>query len=68
MKFLCRHCDQVKSGRPYRVVSKEEAGDILLDMIVCHSCYVQARDLGLNVEAIDSHRSRKLHDNGYAEQ
>jgi hypothetical protein len=68
MKFLCRHCDQVKTGTPYRVVSKEEAGDILLDMVVCHSCYVQARDLGLQGEVIGSQSSRKLHDNGYAEQ
>jgi hypothetical protein len=68
MKFLCRHCDQVNSGMPYRVVSKEEAGDILLDMVVCHSCYMQARDLGLHGEEINLQSSRKLHHVDYADQ
>ncbi|MGH7824205.1 MAG: hypothetical protein ACREQ7_03390 [Candidatus Binatia bacterium] len=59
MKFICRHCDELTEGAPYRVVS-EEAGVILLDMIVCHSCYLQAKNLGLHTEAIKLPASRKL--------
>jgi hypothetical protein len=68
MKFLCRHCDQVKSGTPYRVVSKEEAGEILLDMVVCQACYAKAKALGLRAEPIDPQVHRKLHDNSFADQ
>jgi hypothetical protein len=46
-------------GKPYRVIS-EEAGVILLDMIVCHACFVQARDLGLQTEEIVSDAAQKL--------
>lgn len=59
MKFICRHCDELTVGTPYRVVS-EEAGVILLDMIVCHACFVQARNLGLKTEEITSDDTRKL--------
>jgi hypothetical protein len=51
MKFICQHCDGLTVGPPYRVLS-EESGEILLDMIVCHACYVQAKDLGLQTEEI----------------
>jgi len=51
MKFFCRHCDEIVVGKPYRVIS-EENGVILLDMTVCHSCYEQARALGLYSEAL----------------
>ena len=30
----------------------EESGVVLLDLIVCHGCYVQARELGLRTEEI----------------
>jgi hypothetical protein len=36
----------------YRVFS-EEAGVILLDMVVCRLCYEQARQLGLDGEEIE---------------
>ena len=54
MEFICRHCDRLTVGTPYRVVSVDESV-VLLDMIVCHSCYVQARDLGLHTEEINLH-------------
>lgn len=59
MKFICRHCDEPTIGTPYRVVS-EEAGVILLDMIVCHSCVEQAKDLGLQTEEMKFNPIRKL--------
>ena len=51
MEFFCRHCDEVATGTMYRVFSAED-GVILLDMIVCRSCYDQARGLGLDGEEV----------------
>jgi hypothetical protein len=51
MKFFCRHCDEVATGKMYRVFSEED-GIMLLDMIVCRSCYDQARGLGLDSEEV----------------
>jgi hypothetical protein len=55
MKFYCRHCDQITTGKPYRVIS-EENGVTLLNMTVCRSCYEQARALGLRSEPISFNR------------
>jgi hypothetical protein len=52
MEFICQHCDKLIERLPYRVTS-EEAGVILLCMIVCHSCSEQAKSLGLHVEEIN---------------
>ena len=43
---ICEHCDEVYQGSSYRVTSEED-GVLLLDMIVCHSCSMEARRLGL---------------------
>jgi hypothetical protein len=51
MESFCRHCDAIIVGRRYRVISEED-GVILLDMTVCHSCYKQARALGLYSEPV----------------
>ncbi len=52
MAFFCRHCDDVATGKMYRVFS-EEQGIVLLNMIVCRLCYEQAIQLGLDGEEID---------------
>lgn len=52
MEFVCGHCEKLATGSVYRVVS-EEGGIVLLDMIVCYSCYVQAKTLGLDAKQID---------------
>jgi hypothetical protein len=52
MGWICQHCDAPFVDPPYRVKS-EEAGIVLLDLIVCHRCYVQARELGLRTEKIE---------------
>jgi RNase P subunit RPR2 len=51
MKYICQHCDTLTEGLAYRVRS-EEAGVILLNMIVCHSCFEQAKDLELDVKEV----------------
>ena len=51
MEFLCQHCDEMATGTMYRVFSEED-GVLLLNMIVCRSCYDQARQLGLDGEEV----------------
>ena len=58
MKFFCRHCERIVFGRSYRVISEED-GVTLLDMTVCHSCYEQAKALGLHSEAIPLDREQR---------
>jgi hypothetical protein len=56
MEFCCRHCDEISTGAMYRVFSEED-GVTLLDMIVCRSCYDQARELGLDCEEVNPDES-----------
>ena len=58
MKFNCQHCDTLTEGLAYRVRS-EEAGVILLNMIVCHSCFEQAKDLELDVKEVSQENMRE---------
>jgi hypothetical protein len=53
MEVFCKHRDEISVGRRYRVVSEED-GVILLGMMVFHSCYKQARALGLYSEPFQS--------------
>jgi len=53
MDTICRHCDELIVGEAYRVTSEDE-GIIMLDMIVCHLCFMEAKKLGLHAEAIAS--------------
>ena len=46
MEFVCRRCDHITRQKPYRV-STEEAGVVMLDMLVCSSCARLAKNLGL---------------------
>ena len=50
--LICEHCGELYHGRAYRVTSEED-GIVLLDMIVCHSCSVEARRLGLDTRKHD---------------
>ena len=49
---ICEHCGELYHGRAYRVTSEED-GILLLDMIVCHSCSIEARRLGLETRKHD---------------
>jgi hypothetical protein len=49
---ICEHCDEGYQGIGYRVTSEED-GVVLLDMIVCHSCSIEARRLGLKTKEHD---------------
>jgi hypothetical protein len=49
--FICGHCERPTNSEPFRVIT-EEAGIILLNMIVCAPCAEQAKNLGLKAAKI----------------
>jgi hypothetical protein len=51
MGWICEHCGVPFVGLAHRVKS-EESGIVLLDLIVCHHCYMEARQLGLHTEEV----------------
>ena len=51
MIFICTHCERATNSEPFRVIT-EEAGIILLNMIVCAPCAEQAKDLGLKATKV----------------
>jgi hypothetical protein len=46
MEFVCRRCKHITKQNLYRVTT-EDAGVVLLNMLVCSSCARLARSLGL---------------------
>jgi hypothetical protein len=53
MDLICEHCDEAIVGNAYRVTSEED-GILLLDMIVCSLCCLEAKRLQLHTEVMDS--------------
>jgi hypothetical protein len=53
MTLMCEHCDQMIVGNAYRVTSEED-GIVLLDMIVCSICAMEAKQLQLHTEVVDA--------------
>jgi len=51
MKRVCQHCGELIMGDAYRVTSEED-GIILLNMVVCCLCSMEAKRLRLNTEEI----------------
>jgi hypothetical protein len=51
--IICGHCQLPTTGKVYRVTS-EEGGAVILNMIVCSACCVEALKLGLKADEIDS--------------
>jgi hypothetical protein len=52
-EILCDHCEGPLIGIAYRVLSEED-GVKLLDMVVCHGCYLEARRIGLATAELGS--------------
>ena len=63
MGWICQHCGAPFIDPPHRVVS-EESGVVLLDLIVCHLCHVQAQKLGLRSEEM----GREIKDSAASER
>jgi hypothetical protein len=57
MPLICEHCDEIIVGNPYRVTSEED-GMILLNMIVCSICAMEAKQLQLHTEVVDVKRAK----------
>jgi hypothetical protein len=49
--YTCERCDEPFADISYRVMS-EDARGTLLNMIVCHDCYLEASQLGLDAEPL----------------
>ena len=55
MSFICRRCNRVTKQKLYRVTS-EDAGVVMLNMLVCSSCARMAKKLGLLTMKMESEK------------
>lgn len=53
MEFTCRRCNHITKRKLYRVIT-EEAGVVLLNMVVCSSCARLAKRLGLSTVQLET--------------
>jgi len=51
MEIRCQRCCGLTYGEAYCVTSEED-GAVMLKMIVCHPCYVEAKRIGLQAQHI----------------
>jgi superfamily II helicase len=56
MGLICRRCDRITKQKLYHVTT-EDAGVVLLNMLVCSSCARQAMKLGLPIVKMESAKS-----------
>ena len=59
MDFICRRCNHITKQKLYRVTT-EDAGVVLLNMLVCSSCARLAKKLGLPTVEVESRRADKV--------
>jgi hypothetical protein len=52
MEFLCEHCERATSSEAFQIIT-EDAGLILLNLIVCAPCAEQAVNLGLKATQLN---------------
>jgi hypothetical protein len=55
MEFTCRRCNHITKRKLYRVIT-EEAGVVLLNMVVCSSCARLAKRLGLSTVQLETEK------------
>jgi hypothetical protein len=55
MSFICRRCNRITKQQLYRVTS-EDAGMVMLNMLVCSSCARMAKNLGLPTMRMESEK------------
>lgn len=58
MEFVCRRCTRSTNRKPYRVTT-EDAGVVLLNMLVCPACARLAKSLGLSTVRMESPKRAK---------
>jgi hypothetical protein len=60
MDFICRRCDRNTKQKLYHVTT-EDAGVVLLNMLVCSSCARLAKKLGLPIVKMEpAKRAEKI--------
>ena len=60
MGFICRRCDRITKQKLYRVTT-EDAGVVMLNILVCSPCARLARKLGLpTVKMQPTKRAEKI--------
>ena len=50
--IICGHCEGILVNKKAYRVWTEDAGVILLDMVVCYACKFEAQKLGLSTERV----------------
>lgn len=55
--LTCDHCEGILLNNKAYQVRTEDRGLILLDMIVCHACNLEAKNLGLKTDEIVNHKT-----------
>ena len=53
MEFTCRRCQAITKQKLYRVLT-EDAGEVIMNMLVCSSCARLAKRLGLPTARVAS--------------
>jgi hypothetical protein len=53
MDFICRRCNHLTKEKLFRVTT-EDAGVVVLNMLVCSSCAQLATELGLPTVEVES--------------
>jgi hypothetical protein len=51
-EVTCQHCEGILLGNKAYRVWTEDSGRILLDMVVCYACNLEAQKLGLNTDEV----------------
>ena len=62
MEFVCRRCHRSTNRKPYRVTT-EDAGVVLLNMLVCPACARLAKSLGLSTVKMKSSKRAQTKEN-----
>ena len=55
-EVTCEHCEGILLGNKAYRVWTEDSGQILLDMVVCYACNLEAQKLGLNSDEVKEDR------------
>jgi len=59
MDFICRRCNHLTKEKLFRVTT-EDAGVVVLNMLVCSPCARLATELGLPTVEVESGRTDKV--------
>ena len=51
---ICNHCEGILLNNKAYLVRTQEHGLILLDMIVCYACHLEAKNLGLETDELQA--------------